>query len=203
MRLKIYDYLPDDIIDDDEVVPKWLDYRVACDPRLHPYHHFMFGELVLTQYYGERLENSFGDLVVREASEYERDDDNYARRRIMTITWFLDDDNPHAEQKVREKFYITDKERVNELKRRRENIVDWLNGALAGTPLEQPQRELLQRLTIPVVDYVSTGSNLLRQAIADAPEAWLDAKLPQDDRYTFRQFLPVELAKGMVTGDVR
>lgn len=197
----LWRYLPELLLDNELEPPQHLDYRVAVSSRLYTRNQFMFGELVRVDYYGRYDGETFSDLVISETHTYVRDAENYALRRDIIITWHRNDGTPHPETKVRTKFY-DQKGQVRELKRRRENIIDWLRGALVGTPLEPYIRDFLERLTFPVTDYIQTGSDMLRQAVIDAPEGWLDQKIPTDPRFTFRQYLPSEIAKGMRTSDV-
>lgn len=202
--LAIYRYLPPLLLDSELLVPQHLDYRVATTSRLYPEYRFMYGELVHVNYWGafDGDANTYGDLVVSERHVYTRDAQNYALRRDLTITWFRNDGTPHEDVKVRTKFYDR-KGQINELKYRRENIVDWLRGVFTGTPLEASVREVLVALSPQVTDYIETGSNALREGVQTIERDWLDSAMPTDPRYTFRQYLPVELAKGMVTPDVR
>ena len=203
LAVALYRYLPLLLMDNELEPPQHLDYRVAVNSRLYTRKRVMYGELVSLEYFGryEPEGDEFGDLVVSEAHTYVRNAENYAIKRDIVISWYKNDGRPHPDTKVRTKFY--DKQgQINELKRRRENIIDWLRGALVGTPLEPLVIDLLERLTFPVTDYIQTGSNMLRSALVDAPEGWLDEKLPQDPRFTFRQYLPMEIAKGMRSSDV-
>lgn len=199
----LYRYLPPLLMDNELEPPQHLDYRVAVNSRLFTRKRVMYGELVSLEFFGryEPESDTFEDLVVGEAHTYVRNAENYAIKRDIVISWYKNDGGPHPDTKIRTKFYDAQGQ-INELKRRRENIIDWLRGALVGTPLEPLVRDLLERLTFPVTDYIQTGSNMLRQQVVDAPEGWLDELLPQDPRFTFRQYLPSEIAKGMRTSDV-
>ena len=202
--LAIYRYLPPMLLDSELLVPQHLDYRVATASRLYSQDKFMYGEKTHVSYWGEYdpAENRFADLVVSERHVYERDAENYALRRDITITWWRNDGTPHPETKLRTKFYDR-KGQITELKKRRANIIDWLRGVFVGTPLDEPVREVLTFLSGEVLDYSETGSNWLRERIGEIDRPWLDTPMPTDPRFTFRQYLPVELAKGMVTSHVK
>ena len=199
----LYRYLPSLLLDNELEPPQHLDYRVAVNSRLYTRKRVMYGELVSLEFFGrfEPEGGVFEDLVVGEAHTYVRNAENYAIKRDIVISWYKNDGSAHPDTKVRTKYYDAQGQ-INELKRRRENIIDWLRGALKGTQLEPLVVDLLERLTFPVTDYIQTGSNMLRRALQDAPEGWLDEKLPQDSRFTFRQYLPTEIAKGMRSSDV-
>lgn len=199
----LYRYLPGLLLDNELEPPQHLDYRVAVNSRLFTRKRVMYGELVSLEFFGrfDPEGKVFEDLVVGEAHTYVRNAENYAIKRDIVISWYKNDGSPHSDTKIRTKFYDAQGQ-INELKRRRENIIDWLRGALKGTQLEPLVRDLLERLTFPVTDYIQTGSNMLRGALQDASEAWLDERLPQDPRFTFRQYLPLEIAKGMRSSDV-
>ena len=200
----LYRYLPGLLLDNELEPPQHLDYRVAVNSRLFTRKQVMYGELVSLEFFGRYDPEGevFEDLIVGEAHTYVRNAENYAIKRDIVISWYKNDGTPHSDTKVRTKFY-DNQGQINELKRRRENIIDWLRGVFVGHPqLEPAVRDLLERLTFPVTDYIQTGSNMLRQQVIGASEAWLDSQMPTDTRFTFRQYLPGELAKGMRTSDV-
>ena len=202
-NIKLYRYLPSYLRDNLRTPPVDLDYRSATNSRLHPKRTILFGELIRVSYFGE-AEKEFSDLILSEDFRYHRDAQNYAEKRDLWITYFKENNFMHPVQKHFEKFYDEPKARIVEAKRRRENVVDQMRGAMMGSELEAPLQALLDRYVAEVQAYLEASTTALAAAVAqdDSSEAsWLDYPIPQDPRFTFRQYIPVELSRAY-TGPV-
>lgn len=193
--LKIYRYIPREYADY-SVPPKDVDFITGLTTRLHPTNSIIVdGEVRQTDYYAsanppDAYGNvSYSDLVVRESFVYTRDSIGFARARVNTITWYMENDNPHPDTKVRLKYYEND-ESLREGQRRRANITDKLSMDMSSwliatqTQLPNPQDRLdlgrqfmaLHKLNFDM--YIeASSSQILYEVNSDTTTTWLDDEL--------------------------
>lgn len=190
LKLRLYDYLPSEIIDNDTKPPKHIDYVKAPEVRLEPVHTFMHGALVKVDYVFDNK------VIVSEEHTYTREN-NLAQSRVIVIKWIDENGDPHPDSKARAKTYNEGKEQIAELRRIRENLIDWMRGAMQGTPLETAVQELLESLSDEVQDYLLSGSAKLSGAIGVDPAPWLDIDL-ESAPITYRHYLISELRYGLM-----
>lgn len=192
--VKVYRFVRGDV-SDFSTPPFELDYITSIDGRLHPTNSVIVdGEVRRTDYYAEASMDAYGavtysDLIVREDFVYTRDAIGFARTRVQTISWYLEDDTPHADTKVRTKLYERD-ESMREGVRRRSNIGDKLAMDLAGwlyvtqTQLANPQaridlgREFMRQYKLSFDMFIdASSSQILYDVRDDASNAWLNSYL--------------------------
>ena len=197
MILRIYNYLPPEIIDDDTEPPTHVDYTRATRVRLEPVYTKLHGDIIRIDYYGQG-----GERIVKEEHNYTpRQGSNLPLSRLITISWILQDGSDHPITKMRFKAY-SQSDSLKAIARRRQNIVLWMRSAMLNTPLAGPAQQLLNDLSRQVNDYLLTGSGLLRSAViaygAADPQHWLN--LPVDAAnlpgLSFRHYIAAEIKYG-------
>lgn len=194
--VKLYRYVDANRISDPSTPPHTLNYITGIDGRLHPTNSIIVdGEIRRIDYYANASPPNaqgvvvYDDLVIREEFVYARDAIGFARARVQTITWFTEDDEPHASTKQRVKFYEND-ESLREGQRRRSNITDTLamtlTGILVATQTSIPTMQGRIDVGREFMRYWKTSFDMFTQASSaqilydvrdDAVHAWLDTPI--------------------------
>lgn len=122
--VKIFRYVPDTTGRDLYVAPIDLDYVIGLTTKLHAKRTIVLGEVILVEWYAEYDEDTdtFSDMVVKVEIVYTRNAMGLPLSRVVTRTWYLEDDTPASPTKVTKKFYRGN-ERTDELERRAKNAL--------------------------------------------------------------------------------
>ena len=175
--------------------PKWLNYKNWLSGRLHNKNFIEKWELKLVEFYSNYDVNTevFSDLVLKVDFEYTRHTDWTAISRTKTITWILEDETESDHLKVMTKYYISPREKEEEIERRRQNIIFTLKGY--GTPFEASLNAFTDSIKDELELFILRGGPDLRNFVlnvdgTDPFYAWMDMDLWG---YTARQIFLDEL----------
>lgn len=191
--VKLFRYIEDDHGFDVTKPPRAVDYVTGLTRRLYRAESFTQGELRRVEFYAETGTGSDGwptysDRVIREDITYTRDALGFAKSRDTTITWYTEDDEPHANTKVLHKPYSLI-ESQKEGATRRANIISALSLKVAGVLLQilptgstypdgnskiEVGRLFLQEHKTAVDMFISAAKRDIVADVKHAPDAWLD-----------------------------
>lgn len=191
---KLYNYLePFQLAAHDvNTVPSHINFKTGLTIRLHPKRTFVKGELVKVEYFEHYDGETFENLILFENYVYDRDEDGLAIKRTQTITWLWDDNQESEDKKVTEKYYDK-KTQIYEIRRRRENTTDWLQGQANNVHIGHLVKPMVNDITNQIQSFINNGGSVLIDAVANYSAAWLDTPTPNFPQYTFRQYIISEL----------
>lgn len=130
------------------------------------------GELYLIEYYREFDGANYYDLVVKEEREYVRDPaSGWVYMRILTITWYLEDDTP-GYTKSSNKFYSMT-ESYDEGKTRRSNVINNTSIYLFGLIGEINAIDFLNYVTSDIDTYIKGSVQLLIDKVNNTTKEYM------------------------------
>lgn len=124
-----------------------IDYRTALTIPLFPKRTTLKGEVQRVDWYADA---ELTNLILSAEMTYKRDAYGFAKGRVTTRKWVMNNGEYHPLTKVTEKCYeINREDQIKEGKRRRENIVDTVQMPVLGAmqavlmPMGHPVQEIL------------------------------------------------------------
>ena len=152
-----------------------------------------FGERKQSAYY-EKFENGeYVNLLLRVDHVFTRDNQGLVLQRDTKTCWAYDDGTLETGIDTT-KFYVSESEKYNEIKRRRYNLI-YENlipiGRLEG--LEEEITGFFETYQVQVQSYIDAGSRDIIGLVQSSPEPWLDIVLQTGNRSS-REAIPIYLS---------
>ena len=130
------------------------------------------GELYLIEYFKNFNGASYSDLAVKEERQYIRDPTSgWVYMRIMTITWYLQDDTP-GYIKTSQKFYSMT-ESYDEGKSRRSNVINTTSIYLFGLIGEANAIDFLNYVTFDIDTYIKGSVQPLIDRVSNTDKNYM------------------------------
>lgn len=134
------------------------------------------GERTKTIYFSD---DTYSTSIIKVEYVFNRDEKGLLLSKTRTISWKLDNGHWAAETKPYTIPVSSETERLQEIKIRRENIIDGLKGLAAEMGITDYILELFKAYQLECDLYKNSGSALLYKAIKEETNIpWLDARLP-------------------------
>ena len=200
---KIYRYrepwqLPSslDVHPGDIIFPEQLNKNLPKQPIIY------LGERRKSIYYDRYENKEYFDPIIKIAYAFKRDEQGLVYEKIKTIAWCLENNKWSTQIQQDSIPVISEAEKLQEIKRRRENIINELKGlaknfSTAELPLEAKILQVFEENQILINSYIDAGSPKFRNALAESTESWLDVVIPatgNKSRDVLVQYLSIGLA---------
>lgn len=196
---KVYDFLNYEIDPEAYIQrPRGLDLKKDLTIRPVKKDTIEFGERIRSEHF-EKFENGqYLNLILRVDHVFTRNNKGLVEKRDTTVRWVCDDDTLE-DGLVTTKYYPTEVEKYDEIKRRRYNIVyKNLVPIAQAFGLETEVVSFFEANQILVNTYIDTGSNellsIVNSIVVDQTTEWFDRVLPTGN--TPRQALQLYLQIG-------
>ena len=178
--------------------PRGIDFKKDLIIRPIKKDTIEFGERIKSEHYEKIEDGEYINLLLQVDHIFTRDAKGLVEQRDTTVRWVCDDDSLE-EGLVTTKYYPTEIEKFDEIKRRRSNIVYKNLVPLARTfGLENEVVSFFEAYQVKVDTYINAGSNELlltvNSIVTDETTQWFDSVLPTGN--TPRQALQLYLQVG-------
>ena len=178
---KLWSYVdPLKRIGDDTLPPISIDWQTDLIRDIYKQTIINKGERVSSVFYGKFAPETeeYSEKLFRIDYGFERNSAGLLLKRTKVISWVLQDGSYGDEPKIQTKYITNERERLREIKIRRSNIIDELKGVGAQYNLSQHLIPFFEQYQLLVNQYIDSGSQNLRDAIAASDEEWLDTPHP-------------------------
>lgn len=176
---KIYRYVNE--VKDLYLSPSGIIFPTQLNKELPKYQDIIQGERRRTIFYDryDRETKSYLEPIIKLDYAYKRDKQGLVTEKIRTISWMLENGKWSKKTQTDVIPYVKEEDRLNEIERRRANIIRELKGLAKkfSTPklnLEERIPEIFEKYQLEKGMYVDAGSSRFRDAIAKDKEKWLD-----------------------------
>lgn len=190
----VYDFINYDI-DPEKTLERPRALNLKQDLTIRPVKKttITFGERVQSSYYEKYENDQYVNLLLQIDHVFTRDDFGLVTQRDTKSCWTFDDGS--LEEGIdTTKFYVTESERYNEIKRRRYNLI-YENlipiGRIEG--LEEEITGLFETYQTQVQSYIDAGSREIITLVQNSSESWLDIVLQTGQRSS-RIAIPIYLS---------
>lgn len=187
IALRIWSFVPG--ATDLFACPFSLDYKIGLDRRLHHVNTYNKGELIKTEYYSE----DGGDLILTVDFTYNRDTDGLVLDRTKVISWIFVDGSVCPNTKTMVKKYDP-WQSVQEIRRRRANVMDGLRGLSKLHSIQTEVSTLLSDLESEIHRWIEIGDEAVLTSVQNYSGAWLEAPTTYDANITLRQHILNEIS---------
>ena len=159
------------------IFPEQLNKNLPKEPTIY------LGERRQTIYYDRYEDEQYKDPIIKIAYAFKRDDAGLVYEKIRTIVWCLESGKWSSQTQQDSIPVVSEALKLQEIKRRRSNIIDELKGlakkfSTAEIPLEAKILAVFEENQLLINSYIDAGSAKFRNAIASSSESWLDAVVP-------------------------
>lgn len=147
------------------------------------------GERVKTIFFDRFEDNVFVEPIIKIDYRFNRDEYGLLKNKEQTISWRLEDET-WSEQRQHDVIPVTSNEKkLQEIKRRRKNIVDEVAGLSKDIGLKSALTDLYARYFKEINLYVDSGLPDFAEALSQNEDLdWLDNPTT-NSKVTVRQFL--------------
>lgn len=160
--------------------PYTVNWQTDLTQSLHKQTFVVKGERRSSVYYKYFQEDTqtYDHKILRVDYTFVRDENGLVQKRIKVISWVRQDGSWGDATKTEISHVSDPREKLREIKIRRSNIIDELKGLGKLFGLGDKITPFFEKYSIEADQFVEGGSRLLRDAIAQSDEAWLDEVIP-------------------------
>ena len=139
------------------IFPEQLNKNLPKEPNIY------LGERRQTIYYDRYEDGQYQDPIIKIAYAFKRDDTGLVFEKIKTIVWCLESGKWSSQTQQDSIPVVSESVKLQEIKRRRSNIIDELKGlakkfSTAEIPLEAKILEVFEENQLLINSYIDAGS---------------------------------------------
>ena len=198
---KIYRYLePWQLPPSLDIHPGHIVFPDSLNRNLPKKQFIALGERRKTIFFDRFEDDKFIDPVIKVDYRFNRDEAGLLKSKERSISWQLEDNT--WSKKAQEDIIpvISNEKKLQEIKRRRRNIVDEVAGLSVDIGLESALTDLYARYYREISLYVDSGLLDFKEALNNNTDLyWLDRPTPSNSKITVRQFLTNYFSVGTKT----
>ena len=187
-KYKIYRYVNKPV--DSYAHPGSIIFPENLNKHLPKKQFIALGERRKTIYFDRVEEGIYQEPIIKVDYKFNRDELGYLFSKEREISWRLEDDTWSDEVQLDLIPVASSQERLDEIKRRRSNIILEAAGLSKDIGLETAMSELYDKYLTEIELYKNSGSPSFARALEEDRElSWLDEPTPANPKETVREFL--------------